>query len=38
MANEMGKRYLCTKCNSEMMVTKSGPGELNCCGQPMQKK
>lgn len=38
MANEMGKRYMCTKCGSEMMVTKAGTGELNCCGQPMQRK
>ena len=38
MANEMGKRYTCTKCNSEMMVTKAGSGELMCCDQPMQRK
>ena len=29
MGNEMGKRYMCTKCGSEMMVTKAGQGELN---------
>jgi len=38
MANEMGKRYLCSKCNSEVMVTKAGSGGLACCGQPMSKK
>lgn len=38
MANEMGKRYFCSKCNSELMVTKAGQGALICCGQPMQKK
>lgn len=29
---------MCTKCNSEMIVTKAGDGELGCCGQPMQQK
>jgi hypothetical protein len=38
VANQVGKRYMCTKCNSEMIVTKAGDGELGCCGQPMQQK
>ena len=38
LANQVGKRYLCTKCNTEMIVTKAGDGELGCCGQPMQQK
>jgi desulfoferrodoxin-like iron-binding protein len=38
VANQVGKRYQCTKCNSEMIVTKAGDGELGCCGQPMQQK
>jgi hypothetical protein len=29
---------MCTKCNSEMIVTKAGDGEIGCCGQPMQQK
>jgi hypothetical protein len=29
---------MCTKCNSEMIVTKAGTGDLGCCGQPMQQK
>jgi hypothetical protein len=29
---------MCTKCNSEMIVTKAGDGEIGCCGQPMQLK
>lgn len=29
---------MCTKCNSEMIVTKAGDGDLGCCGQPMQQK
>jgi desulfoferrodoxin-like iron-binding protein len=38
LANQVGKRYMCTKCNSEMIVTKAGDGDLGCCGQPMQQK
>ena len=36
MANETGKRYVCSSCGSEMLVTKGGDGSLICCGQPMQ--
>ncbi|MBI3978702.1 MAG: hypothetical protein HY331_11010 [Chloroflexi bacterium] len=36
MANQMGKRYFCTNCGSEMLVTRSGKGELSCCGKPME--
>jgi len=38
MANEMGKRYICKKCNSEVIVTKAGSGKMGCCGQPMEIK
>jgi desulfoferrodoxin-like iron-binding protein len=38
MANETGKRYTCTNCGCEMIVTRSGDGTLTCCGQPMQVK
>jgi len=38
MANQAGKRYVCKKCNSEFIVTRSGKGELKCCGQPMEQK
>ena len=38
MANQVGKRYQCTKCGTEMIVTKAGSGDLVCCGQPMQIK
>ena len=38
MANQVGKRYVCTKCGSEFIVTKGGEGTLNCCGQPMELK
>lgn len=38
VANQVGKRYQCTKCGTEMIVTKGGNGELSCCGQVMQQK
>ena len=38
MANQVGKRYHCTKCGTEMIVTKGGEGQLTCCGQPMELK
>jgi len=38
VANQVGKRYQCTKCGTEMIVTKGGDGQLGCCGQPMQQK
>jgi hypothetical protein len=38
MANVVGKRYRCPKCNSEFIVTKGGTGTVQCCGQPMEQK
>jgi hypothetical protein len=38
VANQVGKRYQCTVCNTEMIVTKGGAGELQCCGKTMQMK
>ena len=38
MANQVGKRYQCTKCGAEIIVTKGGEGNLSCCDQPMQQK
>jgi desulfoferrodoxin-like iron-binding protein len=38
LASEVGKRYLCEKCNSEFIVTRAGEGKLACCGQPMTLK
>jgi desulfoferrodoxin-like iron-binding protein len=38
VSNQVGKRYLCTKCGTEMIVTKGGEGSLSCCGQPMELK
>ena len=38
MANEMGKRYRCAKCGTELIVTRAGTGKVICCKQPMEKK
>ena len=38
MANQAGKRYQCKQCNTEMIVTKGGDGELVCCGKTMEQK
>lgn len=36
MATQLGKRYTCEVCNSEVLITKAGQGDLECCGKPMQ--
>ncbi len=38
MANQLGKMYICTKCGSQIIVTKAGQGTLKCCGAEMQQK
>src|SRR6202008_593096 len=38
MPNQLGKMYICTKCNAQVIVTKAGNGSLQCCGQPMEQK
>jgi desulfoferrodoxin-like iron-binding protein len=38
MANQMGKRYMCSKCSAEVIITKAGGGTLVCCGQDMVMK
>jgi DNA-directed RNA polymerase subunit RPC12/RpoP len=38
MANEVGKRYVCTACGSEFVAIRGGKGELKCCGKPMEIK
>ncbi len=29
--NQVGKRFKCETCGSEVLVTKPGDGELQCC-------
>ena len=31
----LGKRYTCSTCNAEVLVTKAGSGELACHGATM---
>jgi len=38
MANQIGKRYYCTKCGAEFIVTRGGDGTVHCCGKPMEMK
>lgn len=38
LANQTGKRYSCSKCGSEFVVTKGGEGEIICCSEPMTQK
>ena len=38
MASQVGKRYQCSQCNTEMIVTKAGERTLQCCGKEMQQK
>ena len=32
---EMGKRYRCETCGTEVLTIKPGDGQLACCGKPM---
>jgi hypothetical protein len=32
---EIGKRYRCSQCATEVIVTRPGPNEPSCCQQPM---
>jgi desulfoferrodoxin-like iron-binding protein len=36
VANTLGKRYQCTECGAQVLVTKGGEGTLECHGQPME--
>ena len=38
MASETGKRYACSGCGSEFVVTRVGDGTISCCGRPTTKK
>lgn len=38
MAAETGKRYRCTTCGAEFIVTRgSAEGELRCGGEPLEQ-
>jgi len=36
MSNLLGKRHRCETCNTEVLVTKAGDGEVECCGKAME--
>lgn len=36
MANQLGKRYRCTVCGTEILCTKAGGGEACCCDKDME--
>jgi len=37
-ATKVGKRYKCTKCGFEFIVTRAGGGAIRCCDQPVEPK
>jgi len=36
VASQLGKRYRCPKCGTEVLCTKASEGTLTCCGQEME--
>jgi hypothetical protein len=35
MVNQLGKRYVCPHCATQLLVVKPGEGALECHGEPM---
>jgi len=33
--NQLGKRYKCQTCTTEVLCTKAGEGTVECCDKPM---
>jgi hypothetical protein len=38
MANQLGKRYFCEECGTEVLCNKPGNGTVLCCDKDMQIK
>lgn len=38
MANQLGKRYQCEQCGTEVLCNKPGNGTVECCDQQMKLK
>ncbi len=38
MPNQLGKLYICAKCGAQVIVTKGGTGDIQCCGAAMEQK
>ena len=36
MANQLGKRYVCAKCGTMVLCTKTGEGSIQCCEVEME--
>jgi hypothetical protein len=36
VANQLGKRFQCETCNSEVLCIKAGDGEIQCCDKAME--
>lgn len=34
--NELGKRYKCTICGTEVLCTKASDGQIICCDKEME--
>jgi hypothetical protein len=32
VASQLGKRYKCEVCKTEILCIKAGPGQVTCCG------
>ena len=37
-SNQLGKRYECATCGTELMCTRRGEGRFHCHGAPMQMR
>ena len=35
MANQLGKRFKCSVCNTEVLCVKASDGVISCCGKDM---
>jgi len=35
MPNLLGRRFRCEVCNTEVLITKAGEGEVECCAKAM---
>ncbi|MDT7943355.1 MAG: hypothetical protein RQ985_02250 [Dehalococcoidia bacterium] len=36
MANQLGKRYRCNTCGTEVLCIRPGDGSVECCGAAME--
>ncbi|MGQ9573504.1 MAG: hypothetical protein ACUVV3_10065 [Dehalococcoidia bacterium] len=36
MVNQLGKRFQCEVCGTEVLCIKPGNGEVHCCETPMK--